>query len=316
MITKASKARADADSIKTEDVSAGPAGLPKDFYYQAFDNAVDGLVICNHQSNEIIDANKSLSRLFSVNKDDLSGKKLWQVAPFTDIKAIEDCFYSLVKQETFHQEDIPIITKDKKILEIELTANVFKAQAQKFIIVSFHDITVRHMAQELVREKEYWFKESQSIGRIGSFVMDLRTNTWECSEVLNDIFGIKSDDPKTIVSWNALIHPDQKEEMLKYFLNDVLAQKKPFNKEFRIIRASDGAERWVWEHGELHLDAKGMPMRMIGTVQDITERKLAEKEISWRKEEENALEEQSAAKSARIIQLEQQLAKLKKGWII
>jgi len=62
-----------------------------------------------------------------------------------------------------------------------------------------------------------------------------------------------------------------------------LCKEQPFSIDHRIIR-KDGTERVVYERAELTLDEDGEPIRMAGTVHDITERKKAEDEIRHRAE--------------------------------
>ena len=59
--------------------------------------------------------------------------------------------------------------------------------------------------------------------------------------------------------------------MSRYFAEEVLGKRKPFDYRYRIIRRNDGEVRWVHGRGELELDASGAPVTMIGTIQDITE---------------------------------------------
>ncbi|HET6557195.1 MAG TPA: ATP-binding protein, partial [Prolixibacteraceae bacterium] len=66
--------------------------------------------------------------------------------------------------------------------------------------------------------------------------------------------------------------------MKNYFCEHVVNQRNPFNKDYRIVRKSDGAVRWVYGLGELETDDNGNVISMIGTIQDITERKHAEQE--------------------------------------
>jgi PAS domain S-box-containing protein len=142
------------------------------------------------------------------------------------------------------------------------------------------DITERKQAETLLMEREFWLRESQRVGKIGSYDFDITNDHWSSSEVLDEIFGITTENPHTLESWNAIIHPEQQQEMLDYFLNSVVKERNPFEKEYKIIRQNDGAERWVLGHGELTYNDSGEPIRMYGTIQDITERKIYEKELS------------------------------------
>lgn len=141
------------------------------------------------------------------------------------------------------------------------------------------DITEKKNAEIQLKEREFWLSESQRVGNIGSYDCDIVNNHWTSSEILDEIFGITKEKEHTLESWNSLVHHDQQQEMLDYFMNDVVKAKKPFEKEYIIIRQNDGAERWVLGRGELCFNEKDEPVRMFGVIQDITERKIFEKEL-------------------------------------
>jgi PAS domain S-box-containing protein len=67
--------------------------------------------------------------------------------------------------------------------------------------------------------------------------------------------------------------------MDQYLKEVVLAGKKPFSKEYRIIRKRDASTRWLFGHGEVQFDEDGNVLSMIGTIQDITERKSDEESL-------------------------------------
>jgi PAS domain S-box-containing protein len=102
--------------------------------------------------------------------------------------------------------------------------------------------------------------------------------------MLDEIFGIDQSYNHNLDGWAGLIHPDDKEQMIDYFQNYVLKLRNNFDKEYRIIRSSDKKEIWVHGVGELELDNEGNPIKMFGTIQDVTNRKKAEETL--RKNEE------------------------------
>ncbi len=137
----------------------------------------------------------------------------------------------------------------------------------------------RRQAEEALNESQKILLESQKIGQIGSYVLDIRSGIWESSALLDDIFGIDEDFERSVEGWSSIIHPEWRQVMVDYLTNEVIGQGQSFDKEYRIKRPRDGISRWVHGKGELSLNSDGQTVRMIGTVQDITERKRSAETI-------------------------------------
>ncbi|ACV35504.1 multi-sensor signal transduction histidine kinase [Candidatus Accumulibacter phosphatis] len=137
----------------------------------------------------------------------------------------------------------------------------------------------RELADQALRESEQLLRRSQEVGDLGSYYFDTRSATWISSEKLDRILGIDDSFPKTVDGWMALVHRDEREEVVQHLSNHVLAEHNRFDREYRIVRHDDGQERWVHGLGELEFDADGAPVKMIGTIQDITQSRLAEQAL-------------------------------------
>lgn len=133
--------------------------------------------------------------------------------------------------------------------------------------------------QEKLTQSSELLRESQDIAGVGSYVLDVHTGHWESSKLLNKLFGIDKSYKRTVQSWAELIHPEDRDMLVDYFTKEVLGNRKPFNNEYRIIRPSDNAVRWVHGLGRLEFDSQSRPLKMLGTIQDITDRKIAELQL-------------------------------------
>lgn len=141
------------------------------------------------------------------------------------------------------------------------------------------DISERKMSENVLRENERLLRESQTIARLGSFVWDLSTGLWESSKILDEIFGIDDFYEHSLDGWINIVHPHWKNTMTEYVENNVLVKHQKFDKEYQIIRRQDNQPRWVHGISELEFDEHGKPIKLIGVIVDITERKLVEDEV-------------------------------------
>jgi len=139
------------------------------------------------------------------------------------------------------------------------------------------DITERKRSEETIRDQDFWLRKSQQVARLGSYVLDIPSGTWTSSEILDDIFGIDEHYARSVQGWIDLVHTDDRERMAQHFAG-VLAEKNRFMADYRIIRHSDRKVCWVSGLGKLVLDESGVPMKMLGTIQDITKRKREEEQ--------------------------------------
>ena len=140
------------------------------------------------------------------------------------------------------------------------------------------DITERNKVEALMRENERRLKKAQSIAHIGSWELQIPTNELIWSDEIYRLFDL---DPKvfeaTYEAFLKAIHPDDREFVDKAY-TDSVKSRTPYDIVHRLLMR-DGSIRYVNEHCETHYDGKGNPIRSIGTVQDITERKEAEEAL-------------------------------------
>jgi len=137
------------------------------------------------------------------------------------------------------------------------------------------DIKIR--TTELKKSNER-LAEAQQIAHVGNWEWDFVKNEAYWSDELYRIFGFAPQE--FVVTYDAFlnrVHPDGR-KFVKKSVDDALHGKKPYDIEFRIFH-KDGSVRIIHEKGVVVSDHTGRVIRMVGTVQDITERKRAEEEL-------------------------------------
>ncbi len=132
---------------------------------------------------------------------------------------------------------------------------------------------------EFLAEANNLLETAQKIGHTGGWEWHIPSNKLRWSNEAFRIFGLKPQEfIATYDTYLAAVHPDDREKVSKS-IEDALNGHRPYNLNHRIVWP-DGTERIVHERGEVRLDESGKPTRMIGTVQDITERKRSEELIT------------------------------------
>ncbi|MBL0226539.1 MAG: PAS domain-containing sensor histidine kinase [Geobacteraceae bacterium] len=144
------------------------------------------------------------------------------------------------------------------------------------------DITESKQMEDALRVSENLLRDAQTVAGLGTYSLDIATGRWNSSDILDDIFGFDKKLDRSLSEWESILHPEDREMMTNYLSDEVLGKLMPFNREYRIIREVDGRTVWVHGMGRLEINEQDQPVRLIGTIQDITERKLVEGNLKKR----------------------------------
>ena len=141
------------------------------------------------------------------------------------------------------------------------------------------DITERKDAEESLRSKERELKEAQRLAGVGSWQWDPDTDTVVWSEELYRIAGRDPSLPAVSYKEHSQLYTPESWHRLQSAVEAALQTGAPYELVLEMVRA-DGTHRWVRARGEVQRYATGDIARLRGTVQDITDRKLAEEALS------------------------------------
>ncbi len=140
------------------------------------------------------------------------------------------------------------------------------------------DITERRISEEAIRGREERLRLAAEVGGFGLYDYDLENDGMYWSPELHRILGT---DGEAASPEDAAIHPDDRDATLERFA----AAQSPlsdgsFDFEYRMVRPDDSL-RWVSTHGQTYFSEPDpnptrRPLRSIGVVLDITDRKQAD----------------------------------------
>jgi PAS domain S-box-containing protein len=147
-------------------------------------------------------------------------------------------------------------------------------------VVSLRDIGPALRAEQALEQHRAFLEKAQEIGHIGSWVAELDgSDRLGWSAETHRIFGVAPGQFEgTSTAFFTFVHPDDRAAVHAAADAALADERRPYDIEHRLVRP-DGTIRWVHEKAAILRDAQQRPVRMIGTVQDITERRLLEDQL-------------------------------------
>jgi diguanylate cyclase (GGDEF)-like protein/PAS domain S-box-containing protein len=139
------------------------------------------------------------------------------------------------------------------------------------------DIQERKFSEQMMREREELLRLAVEATGLGIWDMELPSRSTEWSAKLKAMAGLSPDAAIDDAVFYGLVHPDDQNEVEAKITEAVGSLNlAPYNIVYRLRRADTQEERWWHEWSRLVMDASGKPARLVGAIQDITQRKRAE----------------------------------------
>ena len=189
--------------------------------------------------------------------------------------------------------DFRIITKKGNQKTVHAIGEIMFDDEKKpsHLVGTFQDVTERFEILDQLKKSDAQHKQAEALTHIGSYLWHLDTGELEWSEEMYRIYGMEPSNQKIpSESIRRFNHPDD-EENIRSAISESIDEKKPHDFYYRIV-AKDGSNKILHARGEV-LFEKQKPSKLIGTVQDVTEkqtliRRLKQSESMYQQAEELA----------------------------
>jgi PAS domain S-box-containing protein len=213
--------------------------------------------------------NKVAEQLVLHTSEQMNGVTLWERFPPTTGSLLHSEFHRAVAEQTpAHFE-----------LFYAPLNNWFEVHAYPVpdgLAVYFRAITERKQALSALRASEERFEIVARATNDAIWDWDLINDKVWWSEGFAALFGYALDDaPQSVDEWMNFIHPDDRERILESFQSLIEQGGEHWVGEYRFI-SKNGEAAHIFDRGFLIHDAHGLPIRMVGSMVDVTERKKAE----------------------------------------
>jgi two-component system, cell cycle sensor histidine kinase and response regulator CckA len=117
-------------------------------YRRLFEAAKDGILILDAETGEVVDVNPFLCELLTLSRQDILGRRIWDLGPFHNVVASKAAFVELQKQEYIRYDDLPLEAAGGRPVEVEFVSNVYRANGHRVIQCNIRDIRERKRTEE------------------------------------------------------------------------------------------------------------------------------------------------------------------------
>lgn len=251
-------------------------------FAQGLIETAQAVVLLLDTEGRVVHMNPFAEQISGYTQDEVEGREWFTLlVPESARERARDLFLKSKRENRTSDHMYPIVTKDGRELEIEWREKALTDERGNVLglLATGHDMTEQRTAAEALRQSEHLLAEAQVVAGLGSYALDVAAGRWTGSAMLDTLFGIDAEYDRSVEGWLALIHPEDRAMMSTYIRDEVLGRGRAFDKDYRIVRPSDRAERWVHGLGRLGFDGEDRPVKMYGTIQDITERRAADEAL-------------------------------------
>ena len=218
---------------------------------------------------EIIEMNARAAQQIGIARDDAIGKTYLGLLPLFKTASSFDEYAQVVATGTRFEDEFPYDVPKKG-------PRWFRQQVVPVgdgIAISLRDITTWKIAGDKIREGEERLRLALAAAHMGAWNVELDNDTHSVSDEMGPIFGLpKGAGPRSTEALMKAVHPDDR-DALERARKQAAETAQAAHREFRVLWP-DGTVHWVEAHSNIVCDDAGKPVRSVGVLADITQRKL------------------------------------------
>jgi PAS domain S-box-containing protein len=244
--------------------------------FQSVMEQTNDAVIVIEPSGEVLFWNHASEKMYGYTSE-IVGHPL-QI--FSDKEDLNKIIAKLRKGKAGVSQEMKATTKSGTIIDVNMSFDRITDDENALMGYSLlsTDITERKRLQEALRLSEERYSLAQRAANIGTWDWDVKSDRLDWSEQMELMFGLEPGKfGQTYDAFLRCVHPED-QPIVKKAVESSLKKKGEYDIEYRIVRKG-GGQRWIHSLGTAVFDKKKKPLRMLGTVQDITDRKNAQDAI-------------------------------------
>ncbi len=241
---------------------------------RAFFDTIDDFLFVLDGGGNILNVNRIVSERLGYAEADLVGQSVLSVHP----EARRDEAMAIVGAMLAGDADycpVPLQCVDGRLIQVETRVVHGQWNGQPALFGVSRDVTAQRQAEEQLRESEFFLRQSQQVGQLGGWRADPVRNTVMWTEGVYRIVEMPTDYQPDLETGLDFYTPESRRRVVEN-LTRSLETGESFGIEVEVRGAQSGKLKWTQLRGSPHYDGQGRIDYMMGTLQDISERKSAE----------------------------------------
>jgi len=229
----------------------------------------------------ITDWNQAAARLYGYSAEDAIGSYVSMLVPPSRAGESTKILNAVAAGKRIRQFETVRQKKDGSLIDVSFSISPITGQDGSIIGGSaiVRDITKRNRTAEALRRSEERFRLVARATKDVLWDCDIRSGrTWR-SETFWEHFGYLPRHPEPgVEAWKALVHPEDRDRVWNGFQTALLRQSASYEVEYRLCRAN-GSHAIVMARTYIVYDKAGAPVRAIGTITDMSDRRELEEQF-------------------------------------
>ena len=248
--------------------------------YDTVRDVIFHLAVEPNERFRFLSVNAAFLRVTGLSREMVVGKTVNQVIPEPSLTMVLAKYRQAIEEAAaVSWEETSDFPNGRLTGEVSIVPVFDEKGTCTHLVGSVHDITERKLAEQAVSKREQQLRIAKDAAKLGIYDYDVGTGTIVWDARVKELWGVPPDLPVTIDTFFEGLHPEDRSRT-QAILDRALdpAGSGEYYAEYRVISRADGSERWVAAAGQVFFE-NGRPVHLIGTGQDISERKQAEAEL-------------------------------------
>jgi len=243
-------------------------------FYEVLESAPNGVAIVD-ASGKFQFVNRQVTQLLGYTRDELLDQSVEMLVPPALRNRHPDYRGEFMQQPVPRPMGIDRgvfgLHKDGHTIPLEISLHPIETIQGGVVLCTIVDISRRKEAEMELRQSEERLRLATEIGKIGVFDYDVHTGISQISPIMYEVTQLPTDLQITRETWETIVHPEDR-QISERANQHALTTGEPLRYEYRIIRP-DQSIRWIEASISTLKDQQGQPLRVMGVVQDVTQRK-------------------------------------------